>query len=542
MIQPIYTTAYVALVLKSHAFKPGFRSKGMTFKRSTILFITGGSGTILVNRIPYSLHAGSFVLLSPSDYVQIHVVETHDELKLQLLHYQRVRLSIRHQSAEAIPEHTRLETNQKPVVYSSPALLDTMLGKLKNAMLNSDEESQIKQQLSFYELMAHLHSHMETYHQQKRDSIQQTIVYMEENYAKPIPLKQLPLIANMTPSSYCRAFKKQTGITPGHFLTRIRLLHAKELMMDRNTTLRDIASHVGYQDELYFSRVFKRFEGMSPSAYMQRKDKRIAVVSRYLLQDHLLALGIVPIAAPAYPNYYHTPSGFPSYLHDRLQDTVPLHAERTITSQALVRLHPDLVFKTEFLHKSAEPLPKLEGNILRINPSTSWEQYLRDIAKRLDKEQAAERIIQKMTHLESEAQRLLAPIANTGNWAVIRLWNGDCRLYGIEDHTFTELFYHRLKFQADPRMAHSYYLSNALEYVLHLNPDHILLIWSEPEAIEAIQQDQRWHKLNAVIHNQVHIPDSREWDPWGPIGREVMIQTMLKYFSKKMNTIITANY
>ncbi|MNW39731.1 HTH-type transcriptional activator Btr [compost metagenome] len=520
-------TVYIPLQLKNHCFQRGFRSKPLTFRRPSIVFVVNGTGIIFINQKSHFLKSGVTIILNPDDHVQF-INDSSNEMELQLLHYQPFRFNAANQTFAAA--EVPLDFTRCMPVISSSSLVDSFLTKIKTATGNDERQYQVKRQLYFSELILHLHSLIEIESSAIDDTISKTITYMEENYAKPISMSELPRMAGMTQSSYCRAFKKKTGMTPGQYLTKIRILKAKELMMDRKSTLRQIAVQVGYQDELYFSRIFKKTEGMSPSVYTQRKDKKIAIISKYLLQDHLLALGIEPIAAPAYPRYYDTPSGFPSYLHKRLQSTVPLNAERELSPSDVLSLSPDWIFKTEVSYSLAGRPLEPGGNTLLISHSTSWEQYLRDIAVRLDKKKTAERLIHKMTALEKKAQTTLAPLARQGTWAIVRLLPNDLRLYGVKDHAFTDLFYRRLQFKADDRLTHSYYESNALHKLGSLDPDNVLILWSEPREIEAIQVEEAWQQLKAVQNNRIFIPDSKEWDPWGPIGREYMIQSMVKFF------------
>lgn len=521
---------YIPLTLKSHEFRTGFRTKVFTLQRRSLLFIGSGHGVIYIQGQQYTLRGGTLVILNPDEQIQI-INNSNNTLQLQLLHYEGYQMTLegRHILATSIPSDSQL--SGEPVIPVSHTLINTVLAKLKIAMDSSSDQT-VNQQLYFLELLQYLHNQAIPYSSSINNTIPKTIRFMEEHYAKPIPMNELPLLAGMTQSSYCRAFKKMTGISPGQYLTKIRILRAKELMLDRRSTLREIALQVGYQDELYFSRIFKKAEGMSPSAYIQRKDKRIVVISRYLLQDHLLALGIQPIAAPAYPKYYDTPSGFPSYLHPRLQGTIPLHADRTMSSQEILSLSPDLVFKMESTHPEENRELNSIGNTLFIDPSTSWEDYFRDIAKKLDATVSAERTIQRMEQLEVKAKKTLAPLTRQGSWAIIRILPNDLRLYGAKDHTFTELFYQRLQFQADKTLTHSHYASHAFNRLLTINPDNILILWSEQCEIEAIQNNAEWSKLKAVQQQRVFVPDSREWDPWGPIGRQNMIQSLVKFFVK----------
>ncbi|WP_337098076.1 helix-turn-helix domain-containing protein [Paenibacillus sp. YIM B09110] len=529
--------SYIPLTLKQHRYSPGYRTKPIRLKRHSIGFVHAGRGKLFINGKSHAIQTGSFFFLQPAMRIIILSESSSDNaMQLSLLQYQGLRVRRNTDDPSPISENGLFETLSY-VSNTSPAITDTLLGQLQRTITDCSELGSMRTQSLFYELLLHLHDRLERSEQSVDESIQRTIVYMEQHYAKQLAISDMPQLAGMTNSSYCRAFKKLTGMTPGHYLTRLRILKAKEMMTGSHTPLRDIAVSVGYQDELYFSRVFKKTEGISPSVFLKRRDKKITVVSTFLLQDHLLALGILPVAAPSYPNYYKTATGFPSYLQDRLSGVVPLNAEKSISSSDVIRLSPDMIIRTEFGSRSAidqsghwsETAP----HTIVINHSTTWEQYLRAIALRVRREAEAERIIRQLTAVEQEARRKLESVTNRGKWVVIRLLEGKCRLYGVREHTLTELLYNRLQFRPDERVSHGIYMDDAFDTLIELDPDNILVIWSEEQEWDAFSAKPRWQDLQAVKHNRIYYPDSREWDPWGPIGREYMIRAMIRYFEKK---------
>lgn len=535
MTESQHYSSYFPLSLKEHDIRAGYRTKPFMIQRPAILLITSGTLKVVLDGSTHPLKMGSSVILRTNGTLQL-INDTDHSVRLHYLHYHCVQLMIAKTSIMPSSEaHGRIHSlhnlhSQHQIQHSSGVTLHHLLTPLEQSFKEEGEKGKLRRQLHFLELLLHLQAQHQMQGLTAEDTLQQTIDYLEDNFAKPIALSELPILAGMTPSSYCRAFKKLTGMTPGHYLTRIRMLRAKELMGEGQVTLRDIAQCVGYQDELYFSRVFKKTEGLSPSAYMKRKDRKIAVVSSYLLQDHLLALGIQPIAAPAYPKYYHTSSGFPSYLHDRLQGTLPLPAERPLSSSTVMRLSPDTIIKTQSLHMPNDRQWKTNPHTIFIHPSARWEQYLRELAGLVHREQAAGRIIERVETLEEEAKVKLLPVTSRGSWVIIRLLPGDCRLYGCKEHALADLIYTGLGFQPDPRVKHGFYRSYAFEDIVQLDPEQILILWSEQDEVQQAYQDERWLKLQAVRNNRVFIPESREWDPWGPIGREYMIHELVAYF------------
>ena len=69
-------------------------------------------------------------------------------------------------------------------------------------------------------------------------------------------------------SSYlCRIFKEETGLSMNAYITNLRMSKAGELLNDTNSYIKEVAISVGFEDQLYFSRLFKRYYGVTPSEY-----------------------------------------------------------------------------------------------------------------------------------------------------------------------------------------------------------------------------------------------------------------------------------
>lgn len=77
-----------------------------------------------------------------------------------------------------------------------------------------------------------------------------------------------------TPDYARRLFHKETGMTPGEYLTGLRIGYAKQLMEQQNhleLSVTNISLMCGYYDPRYFSRIFRQSTGLSPRAYMMRQ-------------------------------------------------------------------------------------------------------------------------------------------------------------------------------------------------------------------------------------------------------------------------------
>jgi AraC-like DNA-binding protein len=94
--------------------------------------------------------------------------------------------------------------------------------------------------------------------------------FITEHYTEDLSLGQVAKAVNASPFYFCKMFKKITGINFTDFLSRVRIEHAKNLLLNQNLRVSEIAFEVGFQSLTHFNRVFKRIIGQSPSEYRSR--------------------------------------------------------------------------------------------------------------------------------------------------------------------------------------------------------------------------------------------------------------------------------
>jgi AraC-like DNA-binding protein len=94
-----------------------------------------------------------------------------------------------------------------------------------------------------------------------------SISFMRENLHRPHALKDLAGTAHLSVPHYSSLFKRYTGTSPVQFLIRLRVQKACELLDNTRQPIQEIGSRVGYEDPFYFSRLFTKVTGTSPSEY-----------------------------------------------------------------------------------------------------------------------------------------------------------------------------------------------------------------------------------------------------------------------------------
>jgi len=97
------------------------------------------------------------------------------------------------------------------------------------------------------------------------------IQYIKANYMNEITLEEVAKHAGFSPNYFSRLFKSEFNKSFIDYLTNIRVEVAKELVMEGDRNISDIAWAVGYHDPNYFTKVFKKNVGLAPSEYKEQK-------------------------------------------------------------------------------------------------------------------------------------------------------------------------------------------------------------------------------------------------------------------------------
>lgn len=152
--------------------------------------------------------------------------------------------------------------------------LDFDMGVLREAyfgtlVLSSKEHESITRLLSIFAEHLSMVSNQIVMQQQKAEPplIAKAKEYIRENQAEDLSLGQVAKAVNTSTFYFCKMFKKVTGINFTDYLSRVRIEKAKNLLLNPNLRVSEIAFEVGFQSLTHFNRVFKKIVGHSPTEY-----------------------------------------------------------------------------------------------------------------------------------------------------------------------------------------------------------------------------------------------------------------------------------
>ncbi|RNB83166.1 AraC family transcriptional regulator [Brevibacillus nitrificans] len=476
-----------------------------------MVVVTGGNGRLTLETEGHQLRKDAVYLCPPHATFGIDS-ESLEEIELFLL-----RFDVYSESAE----HSHLIQGEKLEAFIGEIPIQSagQLGILCHTILGhwqqEDGFGRFQGQLAFSELLLHIFKHQNFIGNDSKNAVKLAKAYLEEHYAEDLSIEQLARIAQVSPKYFVDLYKKTFGISAMDYLGEVRLNKAKQLMAKSPTKLRDIAHQVGYHDEFYFSRKFKKEVGVSPTVYMKSRQRKIAVYHAPLM-GYMLALKMIPYAAPLHPKWT-------AYYHKMYRNDVPVHLSAFRQMQdweanieTLTKARPDLILSLDDLTAvEKERLEEGDIPVFTIPAGKScWREQLLATAERVGEQAEAESWLRAFNRKTEERREQLHRVMQNETVAILRIWKGSMYLHC--NRSMGEVFYGDLQMNpAFPSDAREYDMEMTLEQLALLDPEHLLLlICQEAETLEywkALKQSIGWKELKAVRANKVsRIPA----DPW----------------------------
>ncbi len=106
------------------------------------------------------------------------------------------------------------------------------------------------------------------------DEIEKAMHYFNKNFFQQIVIEDYAKEHHITPWWFIQNFKKITQVTPAQYILSMRITNAMNLLDDTDYSVSEVAAAVGYDNALYFSRLFKKHTGYSPREYRKRKMRK----------------------------------------------------------------------------------------------------------------------------------------------------------------------------------------------------------------------------------------------------------------------------
>ncbi len=227
-------------------------------------YIVGGRGALRGGHCNYQVRGGSFFLVKPEE-------------RLRLVMDRRAGLNSRYVvCAEALQEFSDLLA-EGGLLQDRSRIVDIGPGKRNffeqlRSRLGSGNKALIEaakyQFLSF--LLDLAGSSGIDPVSGKNEYIEAALRYMQEQIRRKLTLEDICLKVGLNDSYFIRLFRRHLGTAPMKYFMELKLNAACNMLENTEMNISQIAEYLGFSEEFYFSRAFKKYKGVAPSYYRRR--------------------------------------------------------------------------------------------------------------------------------------------------------------------------------------------------------------------------------------------------------------------------------
>jgi transcriptional regulator GlxA family with amidase domain len=101
--------------------------------------------------------------------------------------------------------------------------------------------------------------------------VKRVVAYFHQNYSRPLSRWEIAQAIGVSEDYLSKVFNRELGISPWDYLNRYRILQSQNILRTTTLSIGAIARAVGFNDQAYFSRVFRKRNGISPQEYREMR-------------------------------------------------------------------------------------------------------------------------------------------------------------------------------------------------------------------------------------------------------------------------------
>ncbi|MGL4383270.1 MAG: AraC family transcriptional regulator [Bacilli bacterium] len=232
-------------------------TRSKPINENILLYCTEGCGQVSINEQVFILKANQFIIIP---YLKAHTYQSDNKRPWSIfwMHYHETT------TKEVINGSIDDQFNTTFIQYIFSNMLHSLANKSQNTMVYINKNARL--------LLVSLNHYLEA-HQLKNDHLPEFDRfndYINLHLKNKITLEDLCNYSNYSPSHINKIFNLKYQLSPIDYIIKIKIEHSCILLRNTNLSIKDIACAIGYDDSLYYSRLFKKKMHLSPSQYRKQ--------------------------------------------------------------------------------------------------------------------------------------------------------------------------------------------------------------------------------------------------------------------------------
>lgn len=243
---------------------PTYRPKGRLDYQ--LLYIASGTAHFYFGEEETIVPAGHMVIYRPRE-MQKYIYYGNEQTEVYWVHFTG-------SDVKNILRKNGLTDDMK-VIYSGTSLeyariFKQMIYELQQCQIGYEEMLSMLLNQIFISLHRQLTKDRKIKNEYLETEMELATQYFNDNYNSQISIENYASQRGMSISWFIRSFKQYKNMTPMQYIVSLRITNAQMLLETTNYNVKEIGYIVGYENPLYFSRIFSKYKGVSPSEYRKQ--------------------------------------------------------------------------------------------------------------------------------------------------------------------------------------------------------------------------------------------------------------------------------
>ncbi|WAC39786.1 AraC family transcriptional regulator [Pedobacter sp. SL55] len=241
-----------------------FRERKKGCDDNIFIYCTQGKGHFIIDDKKFEITANQFLLVPATDKYLRYWADSDDPWTIYWLHYRGSDLDEFNNSLKI-----RLHNGPIQIPFNQKAL-DIWSTIYQSLEMGYSIENLCNATFCLYHFLAtfvFIDKHILIEEKGSSDIVADAILYMKSEINKKLSVEDISGKYNLSGSHFSSLFRKNTGMSPIDYFIHLKMQKACQLLYASDDKIKIVALQLGYDDQYYFSRTFKKQMGISPEQY-----------------------------------------------------------------------------------------------------------------------------------------------------------------------------------------------------------------------------------------------------------------------------------